>query len=365
MKNEEPMKIPEKMKAAVLFGPNEMRVVEKKVPKPGWQEVLLKVEACAICGTDPKILAHGWQNQPPFGEYTPGHEYAGTIAALGEGVIGFSFGDRVAIEPHKGCGVCSNCLRGFYTVCFNYGNLSAGHRHYGFTTNGGYAEYVVNHINTLHRIPDTLNFEEATLMTTAGTAMYGITRVGGIEPGETVVVNGPGPIGLMAVQLVKQVGAGRVIITGTRDERLSLACELGADIPINIHKENVVKRVLELTQGIGADVVLECAGTSTALADAIEFTRKNGRIGLVGIYSEPVAINAFKIAQWNITLAGSRAEGDRSLSKVAPLMGDGRIKARPLITHTFPLDQINEAFQTFINRIGGAIKVVIKLEAPK
>jgi threonine dehydrogenase-like Zn-dependent dehydrogenase len=169
----------------------------------------------------------------------------------------------------------------------------------------------------------------------------------------------------MAVQLVKQVGAGRVIITGTRDERLSLACELGADISINIHKENVVKRVLELTQGIGADVVLECAGTSTALADAIEFTRKNGRIGLVGIYSEPVAINAFKIAQWNITLAGSRAEGDRSLSKVAPLMGDGRIKARPLITHTFPLDQINEAFQTFINRIGGAIKVVIKLEAPK
>ena len=355
------MKIPETMKAAVLFGPNDLRVVEKKVSKPGYQEVLLKVEACAICGTDPKILAHGWQNQPPFGDYIPGHEYAGTIAALGEGVVGYSVGDRVAIEPHKGCGVCENCLRGFYTVCFNYGNLSAGHRHYGFTANGGYAEYAVNHVNTLHRIPDSLNFEEATLITTAGTAMYGVTRVGNIEPGETVVVAGPGPIGLMAVQVVKQMGAGKVIITGTREERLALARQLGADLSVNMKKEDVVKRVFEVTRGIGADVVLECAGTAGSLRDAIEFTRKNGRIGLVGIYSEPVAINAFKIAQWNITLAGSRAEGDRALSKIAPLMGDGRIKARPLITHTFPLGRIEEAFQTFIHRIDGAIKVVVKL----
>jgi L-iditol 2-dehydrogenase len=355
------MKIPETMKAAVLFGPNDLRVVEKNVPKPGFQEVLLKVGACAICGTDPKILAHGWQNQPPFGEYIPGHEYGGTIVALGEGVVGFSEGDRVAIEPHKGCGVCANCLRGFYTVCYNYGNLSAGHRHYGFTANGGYAEYAVNHVNTLHCIPDTLNFEEATLITTAGTAMYGITRVGGIEPGETVVVAGPGPIGLMAVQLAKQTGAGRVILTGTREERLALGLQLGGDVSVNMKKEDVIKRVVELTQGIGADVVLECAGTSGSLTDAVEFTRKNGRIGLLGIYSEPVPINAFKVAQWNITLAGSRAEGDRALSKVAPLMGDGRIKARPLITHTFPLDQINQGFQTFINRIGGAIKVVIKM----
>jgi L-iditol 2-dehydrogenase len=355
------MKIPETMKAAVLFGPNDLRVVEKKVPRPGQQEVLIKVEACAICGTDPKILAHGWQNQPPFGEYVPGHEYAGTIVSLGEGVVGFSVGDRVAIEPHKGCGVCSNCLKGYYTVCFNYGNVAAGHRHYGFTVNGGYAQYVVNHLTTLHRIPDALNFEEATLITTAGTGMYGITRVGGIDAGETVVVAGPGPIGLMAVQLAKAVGAGRVIITGTRDERLSLARELGADLAVNTTKENVIKRVLELTGGLGADVVLECAGSSSSLSDAVEFTRRNGRIGLVGIYSEPVAINAFKIAQWNITLAGSRAEGNRALSKVAPLMGDGRIKAKPLITHTFPLEQVREAFDTFIQRKGGAIKVVIRL----
>jgi L-iditol 2-dehydrogenase len=166
---------------------------------------------------------------------------------------------------------------------------------------------------------------------------------------------------LIAVQLVKQMGAGKVIITGTREERLALARQLGADLSINTKTEDVIKRVFELTHGVGADLVLECAGTSGSLTNAIEFTKKNGRVGLVGVYGEPVTLNAFKIVQWNMTLSGSRAEGDRSLSKVAPLMGDGRIKLRPLITHTFPLDQINEAFQTFIHRIGGAIKVVVKL----
>lgn len=348
------------MKAAVLYGQNDLRVVERDVPAPGHQEVLIKVEACAICGTDPKIVARGWLNMPPYGEYIPGHEYTGTIVGLGDGVVGFASGDRVAIEPHKGCGVCENCIKGFYTVCTNYGNLSAGHRHYGFTVNGGYAEYAVNHIKTLTRIPDALDFEEATLITTAGTAMYGVTRIGGIEPGETVVVMGPGPIGLMAVQIAKQSGAGRVIVTGTREERLELAKRLGADAAVNVKSEEVVKRIFEITGGIGADAVLECAGTSQSLTDAIECARKNGRVSLLGIYSEPVAINAFKVNQWNLTLAGSRAEGNRSLAKVAPLMGDGRIKARPLITHTFPLEQVNEAMQTFVNRIGGAIKVVLK-----
>ncbi len=347
------------MKAAVLYGPHDLRIEQRPVPSPGYQEVLIKVEACAICGTDPKIIASGWQYMPPYGEYVPGHEYAGIIVQLGQDVVGFAEGDRVAVEPHKGCGICDNCMRGYYTVCLHYGNLASGHRHYGFTANGGYAQYAVNHVKTLTKIPEGLDFEEATLITTAGTAMYGITRIGGVQTGETVLVVGPGPIGLMAVQIAKQCGAGRVIIAGTREERLALAQELGADIAIHVAKEPLVERVCEYTNGLGADAVLECAGTSRSLRDAIECARKNGRISLVGIYSEPVAINAFKINQWNLTLAGSRAEGERSLAKVAPLMGDGRIKARPLITHTFPLERVNEAMATFVNRVGGAIKVVL------
>jgi L-iditol 2-dehydrogenase len=219
----------------------------------------------------------------------------------------------------------------------------------------------VNHVNTLHLIPEPLSFEEATLITTAGTAQYGITRIGGVRAGETVVVSGPGPIGLMACQLVKVLGAGRVIFTGTRKERLELGVELGAaDVTVNVKEVNVVEEVFRITNDVGADLAVECAGTAKAAKDAVEYTRKNGRVALIGIYEGDIPINLNKVVQWNMTLAGGKAEGDWSLRRVASLMGDGRIKSRPLITHTFPLDQINQAMETFVKRIGGAIKVVVK-----
>lgn len=359
-KGKKTIAIPSRMNAAVLFGFNDLRVIEVETPRPGPMEALVKVEACAICGTDPKIVAHGWPNNPPFGEYIPGHEYAGTVAALGEGVSNFQVGDRVAVEPHKGCGTCENCIRGLYTTCLNYGNIAAGHRHYGFTVNGGYAEYAVNHVNTLHPIPSSLSFDEATLITTAGTAQYGITRIGGVRTGETVVVSGPGPIGLMACQLAKAEGAGLTIFTGTRKERLDLGIELGAaDITLNVSECDVVKEVFRLTHGVGADLVIECAGTAQAAKDAVEYTRKNGRIALIGIYQGDIPINLNKVVQWNMTIAGGKAEGDWSLRRVLPLMADGRIKAAPLITHRFPLAKIVGAMKTFVEREGGAIKVVV------
>jgi L-iditol 2-dehydrogenase len=354
------MTIPKKMQAAVLFGFHDLRVVEVDVPEPDAGEVLIKVEACAICGTDPKIIARGWPGNPPFGQYVPGHEFTGTVVALGDGVIDYAVGDRIAVEPHKGCGICENCIRGFYTTCLNYGNVEAGHRHYGFTVNGGYAEYAVCHVNVLHRIPDSLSFDEATLITTAGTAMYGITRVGGVRAGETVVVSGPGPIGLMACQLVRALGAGAIIFTGTRPERLKLGIDLAAaDATINVREQDVVKEVFRLTGDVGADLSIECAGTAQAAADAVEYTRKNGRVALVGIYEGPIPVNLNKVVQWNLTLAGGKAEGDWSLRRVLPLMADGRIQAAPLITHRFPLADINEAMRTFVERVGGAIKVII------
>lgn len=354
------MKIPDKMRAAVLFGYNDLRVIDVSVPVPGPQEVLIKVEACAICGTDPKIVAHGWPNNPPFGEYIPGHEYAGTIVSSGQGVSDYKTGDRVAVEPHKGCGICENCLRGLYTTCLNYGRVDLGHRHYGFTVNGGYAEYAINHVNTIHPIPDALGFDEATLITTAGTAMYGITRIGGVRCGETVVVSGPGPIGLMACQLARVLGAGRVIFTGTRKERLDVGVEIGAvDLTINVRDSNVVEAVMRETNNIGADLAIECAGTSQAAHDAVEYTRKNGRVALVGIYEGDIPVNLNKVVQWNMTLAGGKAEGDWSLRRVLPLMADGRIKSEPLITHRFQIEDINEGMETFVKRKGGAIKVVI------
>jgi threonine dehydrogenase-like Zn-dependent dehydrogenase len=361
------MSLPKTMKAAVLFGEGDLRLVDDyDVPEPDAGEVLIKVAACAICGSDPKILAHGWPNHPPYGApgrkggFIFGHEYAGEIVALGEGVTEFSAGDRVAVEPHKGCGVCDNCRDGLYNTCLNYGDQAKGHRHYGFSANGGYAEYVCNHINSVYRIPDHMEFDEATLITTAATSLYGIRRAGGIQCGETVVVSGPGAIGLMAVVLARRLGAGRVILTGTRSERLDLGLSLGADIAVNVRDENVIERIMDLTKGVGADAVLECAGTTQAAVDAVECVKKNGRVALVGIYREPAPLNVNKIVQWNITVAGSKAEGQRSMAQALALLGRQPVDLSPLITHTFPLDQIHAAFETAEKRLGGAIKVVVK-----
>lgn len=354
------MGVPETMKAAVLYDYNDLRVVERKVPRPGKEEVLIHVKACAICGTDPKIIAHGWENCPPMGEYVLGHEYAGEIVSVGEGVTSYKIGDRVAVEPHKGCGHCINCIRGLYTTCLNYGKLEEGHRHYGFTVNGGYAEYAVCHINCLHKFSEKLSYDDATLITTAGTALYGIQRAGGIWPGETVVVIGPGPIGLMATQLAKVLGAGRVILVGTRKSRLDIGLLVGADLVMNSREMDVVEEIARLTNGVMADMVIETSGSAAGGAQAIELVKKSGRVALEGIYSEPVTVNLNKVVQWNIQIAGGKAEGEAVLERIVPLMEDGRIKTKPLITHKFALTDINEGVHTYKERIGNAIKVVIK-----
>ncbi len=355
------MLLPHTMKAAVLFGQGDMRLVDDyPVPKPGPGEAIIKVEACAICGSDPKILAHGWPHHPPYGTFIFGHEYAGSIVALGEGVTEFEIGDRVAVEPHKGCGICANCRDGFYNVCLNYGNAAKGHRHYGFSFNGGYAEYACNHINSIYKIPDQLPTNISTLITTAATSLYGIRRIGGIQAGETVMVSGPGAIGLMGVVMARLLGAGTIILTGTRAERLEMGLKLGADIGLNVREENVTERVMALTNGIGADAVLECAGSTQAAVDAVECAKKNGRVALVGIYKEPAPLNVNKIVQWNITVAGSKAEGQRSLAQALTLLSRQAIDISPLVTHTFPLNDIHAAFETAEQRLDGAIKVVVK-----
>ncbi len=165
----------------------------------------------------------------------------GTVAALGPDVDEFAIGERVSVEIHAGCGQCKRCRQGMYTSCLNYGKPDKGHRANGFTTDGGFAEYAVNHINTLARVPDTMSDAEATLVVTAGTSMYGLTELGGLVAGESVVVIGPGPIGLLAVAVAKALGASPVILTGTRNKRLAIGKELGADRVINIADENAVE----------------------------------------------------------------------------------------------------------------------------
>jgi L-iditol 2-dehydrogenase len=354
------MDIPKTMKAAVLFDLGDLRITEVPVPVLAPGEALIKVNSVAICGSDPAIIAKGWKGYPKLGEFIPGHEFSGVVAAIAPDVFEFSVGDRVAVEPHKGCGRCDNCLRGFYTTCLNYGNYELGHRHYGFSTNGAYADFAACHVNTLHKLPDSISFEEGALLTGVGTVMYGYERIGWVGAGETVVVTGPGAIGLISAHVAKILGAGRVILTGTREERLAVGRELGVDITINVREENLVDAIMDLTNGVGADMVVECTGQSAPAAEVLDFIRKNGRISYNGIYHDPVTLQLDKIVQWNLLITGPKAEGRLNLARAIPLMADGRMNLKPLITHTFSLDEINTAFDTFTGRVGGAIKVIVQ-----
>src|ERR1700760_2760707 len=231
--------IPKTMKAWVLGNPEELMLVEKPVPEPGPAEVLVRVDAIAVCATDIEILKHGVpamvDGELPFNRgFTPGHEYMGTIIQLGPTVDEFQIGDRIAVEVHAGCGRCQRCREGMYTSCLNYGYREKGHRANGFSTDGGFAEYAVNNINTMVHVPDDMSDEEATLIVTSGTAMYGLDVMGGIIAGEGVVVMGPGPIGLMGVAVAKALGAGNVVLTGTRERRLQMGRDLGAGPVVDV-----------------------------------------------------------------------------------------------------------------------------------
>jgi L-iditol 2-dehydrogenase len=362
--------IPTTMKAWVLDDPEKLRLVEKPVPEPGPAEVLVRIDAVAICGTDVEIITKGlpaWiEGGLPFNKnFTPGHEYMGTVVKLGAGVDEYSIGDRIAVEIHAGCGRCERCRMGMYTSCLNYGlNYGAsnkGHRANGFTTDGGFAEYAVNHVNTLVHVPDAMTDEEATLIVTAGTAMYGLDALGGLIAGEGLAVIGPGPIGLMSVAVGKALGAEPVILTGTRKARLDLGIRLGADHAINVREENPVEAVKRITGGKGVHYVMECSGAPDALNEAMDMVNRGGRICLAAFPGEPAPVDLAKLVRNNIYVYGIRGEGKSATHRAAALMAQKRFNAKLMHSHTFPLEELPTAFKYFRERIEDAIKVVVKV----
>ncbi len=230
------------MRAAVLGAAGEIYVTTKPVPAIGPDDVLVRVRRATLCGTDLKIRSRGFfrDGGPAPGTFTPGHEYAGEVVAVGSSVDEFAVGDRVVAEAHRGCMRCVNCLRGQYTDCLNSGNHLKGHRTQGMTVDGGFAEYVANHVSTLHVIPPSISFDEAAALTTAGTVMHALDVLRGLVVGASVAVIGPGAIGLLAVQILKELGAGFVALTGTRPERLAIGADYGADVIIDARTDDAV-----------------------------------------------------------------------------------------------------------------------------
>lgn len=357
--------IPRMMRAMTLTAYDRLELAEVPVPEPGPGEVLCRIKSVAICGSDPKMIHGGYQfaNWPPYYPFIMGHEWAGQVVKTGEGVTDFHVGDRVAGEAHAGCGTCENCKRGHYTVCLNYGRdghdglPDLGHRHYGFYWQGANAEYNVYKTNALHQIPDGVSYDVASMCDCAGVALHGV-ELAGVTPGGTSVIVGPGAIGLCAMMECRALGSGRVIMIG-RGAKLEKAKELGADVCIDFEKEDPVKRVLELTDGVGADEVMECSGAFDSPMKACLMVKKTGSVAIIATYhNNEVMIPANTVNFNEIRLVGAKANPNVS-DKVLNFFATGRIRGEELISHTFSLEEYEKAVDLFEHKKDGAVKVVI------
>jgi L-iditol 2-dehydrogenase len=208
-------------------------------------------------------------------------------------------------------------------------------------------------------IPDQMSDAEATLVVTAGTAMYGLTELGGLVAGESVVVTGPGPIGLLGVAVAKALGASPVILTGTRDNRLAIGRELGADHVVNVHNENAVEAVRRLNGGKGVDYVLECSGAADAVNEAARMVNRGGKICLAAFPHQAVPVDIAHIVRNNIYLFGIRGEGKSATHRAEAFMAQKRFDATKIHTHTFPLEDLPTALRYARDRVEDAIKVVV------
>jgi L-iditol 2-dehydrogenase len=348
------------MHAIVLYGPNNAKYETVPTPEPQPTEVLCRVRSISICGTDPGIFSGKFKGMwPPTYPFIIGHEWAGEVVGLGSGVTDYRIGDRVAAEAHKGCGFCRNCMVGRYTICENYGKSEKGHRHYGFTAQGGYAEFCAISTKSVHRLPDNISFEEGTQIDNAGVALYAVKK-GRVNSGESVAVVGSGALGLLVMQCAKALGATTVIAVGRAGPRLDMAAKLGADAIVDVTKDDSAKRVKDLTGGKGVDVAIESAGTPEAIGYTFDVVKRGGRIvlaGLTGMAEIPIITD--RIVLDDLDVSGIRANPN-CCEEVILYVASGRVNVKPLITHILPLSDFSRAMEIVTKRIAGAIKVVLK-----
>jgi len=346
------------MRALVVTEPSAFAVEDLVKPIPGHYEVVARVRAVSICGTDAHLIRGDYPGfWPPGFPFTPGHEWAGELVEVGEGAaaLGWSVGDRVAGTSHDACGFCQKCVEGRYNLCENYGNMDL-HRQYGHNYQGCLAEYVVHGAKSIFPLPDDMDYPTGAVLDPASIALHTANR-GGVRPGDNVVVFGPGPVGLLAADAARVRGAGRVIVVG-RGQRLGQATTMGNET-IDYTEDDPVQTIRDRTGGLGADVILDCAGVPETFRWAIPALRKGGRAAAVGIPVEGVTLELQELVLYEKELVGVRATAGE-MRRVIPLVADGRIRARDLITHRFPLEDFPEALATFNERRDGAMKVIVE-----
>jgi L-iditol 2-dehydrogenase len=347
------------MRALVVLEPNRFEIREVPVPVPGPGQVLARVRAVSICGTDAHLVRGDYPGfWPPAFPFTPGHEWAGDIVALGPGAdrYGWKVGDRVAGTSHDACGVCQKCVEGRYNLCENYG-VPGLHKQYGHSVQGADATYVVHGVKAIFRLPDSLGYAEGAVIDPASIALHVANR-GGIRPGDTVAITGTGAIGLLAGDAALVRGAARVIMLEPNPVRLAKAGAMGFET-VGSQVADHAAEVRSRTAGLGVDVALECAGAPAAVQVALGVLRRGGRCAAVGIPTAAVEIAMQRLVLDEIELVGSRASAGE-MRHVIPLVEQGRIRVRDVITHHFSLADYGQALSTFNDPASGAIKIIIE-----
>ncbi len=349
----------ETMQALVVLAPEEFEMQEVPVPEPGPMEVLCRVKAVSICGTDSHLIAGDYPGfWPPAFPIIPGHEWAGEIVKLGPGAekTGWSVGDRVAGTSHDACGVCQQCVEGRYNLCENYGVMDL-HRQYGHNYQGADAEYVVHGVKCIFPLPESVSYEAGAVIDPASIALHVANRAQ-IQPGDNVGIMGGGAIGLLCGEAAKIRGAGRVIVVEPLPARRQKALDMGFEI-IDSSAGDAGATLRELTGGLGVDRVIEAAGVPITLKWALAALRKGGRIAAVGIPTKGVEINVRDLVLYELELAGSRASAGE-MRRVMPHVADGRMRLDMVMTHEFALTDFAAALATFRDPGSGAIKIIVK-----
>lgn len=337
------------MKVAPGVGHVALQDVEEPFPRPG--QVKIRVRAAGLCGTDLHIYKDEFRSFPPV---VLGHEVAGEIAELGDGVDGIDLGTRVTTETYfSTCGVCRYCRNGQSNLCLN-------RRSIGSAVNGGFTQYLVVPARNIHRLPPGVDFQAGALTEPLACVVHGVLGTPTVMPGDIAVIAGPGAIGLLTLQVVKAAGATVVVLgTDADQQRLELARSLGADYVVNVQREDPADLVAQITpEGLGADVVYECSGAGPAAQQLLELVRRRGRFVQIGLFGKPVAWDLDQICFKELVVTGSNASTPPAWTRALQLLANGSVQTSPLISHVFDVTDWQRAFDTFEAR--SSIKVILQ-----
>jgi L-iditol 2-dehydrogenase len=342
------------MKALVLSAYKQLDLQDVPVPQPAEDELLIRIRACGICGSD----VHGYDGStgrriPPI---VMGHEAAGIVEAVGSKVTGFAAGDRVTFDSTVYCGHCFYCDRGQVNLCDHREVIGVSTPL--FRRMGAFAEYVTVPSRIAYALPESMPFAHAALIEAASVAVHGASLTP-IEPGDTAVVVGAGMIGLLTMQAARQAGAATVVVVDVDDTRLELARKLGASETLNSKTTDAVTEIQKRTQGRGADVAIECVGITDAISLAVESVRKGGAVTLVGNVAPKIELALQSVVSRQIRLQGSCASSGE-YPECIQLMAGGKIQVEPLVSARAPLEEGARWFERLYGREPGLLKVVLE-----